>query len=389
MSNIKLRTKQKGIFRYWHLVAIMMAVFIFLFRIVIEGSSEKIEYGYSRFIYPFIADTLSLPGKLVPAPYSASELFAVLTILLAVIWLLYNIYLCIRKKISVIKLFLKTALNGIAVLAGIYFFCMTAWGFNYLRQPFYISLGQESPSVLQQADYEQLAYDAVSLANSLRLKFETRQGKTDSSFKFQVSSFNFINEQTDSAIEKVVLQTSPFRIPSSPPVKYLLSNKFMSACGISGIFLPLFMEPHIDSSLLLWEQPFVTVHEKAHFMGFASETDANLIAYMACLSSESDILRYSAALRVLASIRHYLPWEKWQGIVEKNLSQGVRKDITDQSRRIEQYYRRYASLFQAQQKVNDIYLKLNSQESGISSYNEALPHLVVWWKEFSRDDSNF
>ncbi len=380
MSNIKLKTKQKGIFRYWHLVAIMLGVFIFLFRIVIETSSEKIEYGYSRFIYPFIADTLSLPGKLVPAPYSASELFAVLMILLTIAWVLYNIYLCIRKKISVIKLFLKTALNGIAALAGIYFFCMTAWGFNYLRQPFYVSLGQESPSVLQQSDYEQLADDAVSLANSIRLKFEARQGKTDSSFKFQVSSFNFINEQTDSALEKVISQISPSRIPSSPPVKYLITNKFLSICGISGIFLPLFMESHIDSSLLLWEQPFVIVHEKAHFMGFASETDANLIAYMTCLSSESDILCYSAALRILTSIRYYLPREKWQDLVEEKLSQGVREDITDRNRRINEYYRRYAALFRVQEKVNDTYLKLNSQKSGISSYNEALPHLVVWWK---------
>lgn len=378
--NAKNLTKEKGVFRYWHLIAIMMGVLTFVFRIVIKNRSQKIEYGYSRFIYPFIADTLSLPGKLIPAPYSASELFAALMLLLALVWFFYNLCISIRKIKSAAKLLLKTGINLIAIFAGLYCFYMTMWGFNYLRQPFYISLRQESPSALQQSDYEQLADDAVSLANSLRVKLETKSLKPgtgpDPDFKFQDSL-------VDIALRKVISQASPSRVPSPPPAKFLLSNEILSACGISGIFLPLFMEPHINSSLLLWEQPFVIAHEKAHFMGFASETDANLIAYIACLGSESDILRYSAVLNVLPSLYQYLPREKWQELVGTKISPGVRKDMKDRSQRIEQYYRRYARLFSLQQKVNDTYLKLNSQESGIRSYDSAFPHLVIWWKGFS------
>ncbi len=38
-------------------------------------------------------------------------------------------------------------------------------------------------------------------------------------------------------------------------------------------------------------------------------------------------------------------------------------------------------MFRVGQKVNDTYLKLNSQKLGIKSYQAALPHLVVWWKK--------
>lgn len=369
MRNQKVRTKE-GFFHPWHFVFISMGIAIFVFRFYIEISPRKIEYGYSRPLYPYIVKVLSLPGRLIPAPYSASELFVYAFVFTAVLWLAYHLCFLIRKKKSFLRLLLRLMIHGTALIAGACFFYLTAWGFNYLRQPFYISLNQGDAISPSASDYEELAYDMISFANTLHMPKDAHPlWETD--------------YLVNSAMENIRITASLPRIPGFPPTKFLLSNECLNACGISGIFLPVFMEPHINSDLLPWERPWVMAHEKAHFMGFASETDANLIAYIACLSSASDMLRYSAALHILIALRSYFPGDSWRNMLKENLSPKAVQDINERSERIRRNQSRYARFFRISRKVNDTYLKMNSQTLGIRSYQAALPRLAVWWKKNS------
>ncbi len=84
---VNKRVSKKREFPTWRFIFITMGTGIFLFRFYAEIEPEKIEYGYSRAIYPFIADILSLAGKSVPVPYSASELFICLIIISMLIWI--------------------------------------------------------------------------------------------------------------------------------------------------------------------------------------------------------------------------------------------------------------------------------------------------------------
>ncbi|WP_207678961.1 DUF3810 family protein [Desulfonema magnum] len=371
MSNRKITARKKFSFRPWHFVFILMGTIIFLFRSYVKISPDKIEYGYSRPIYPYIADILSLPGQWIHSPYSASQLFLSLAFFAALVWFCYNFYVSYKKKI-VLRLLLETMVHGIAIVAGVYFFFLTTWGVNYLRQPFFISLNQEAPTTLDRFDYEQLGYDMVFLLNTLH-KPEI--------FPADIHDLWETDYAVDRALTKVIAMISPPQTPCFPQTKFLFGNEFLNACGISGFFLPVFMEPHINSDLLLWERPFVMAHEKAHFMGFASETDANFIAYLACLISESEFLRYSGALNALLALRHYIPLKKWQKLIQKNLAQSVQEDISARDERIRRNRKRYARVSDLSHKINDTYLKLNNQKLGIKSYQAALPHLTVWWKK--------
>lgn len=370
ISNRRIIVKEKY-FRSWHFLFIALGAAVFLFRGYAEVniSPSKMEYGYSRNIYPYIANIFSLPGKWIPAPYSASEFFLGTAFLVALIWFGCQLYFCFRKQKSAIKLLFKTLIQLTALLAGGYFFYLTVWGMNYLRESFAVSLNRQKFITLQASDYENMAEDMALLANSFRRN-------PYNTFK----ELNELNDKTDSAVKNVISLLISSPLPSPPPVKFLRVNEMMNACGISGIFLPVFMESHINADLLLWEQPYIMAHEKAHFMGFASETDANFIAYIACLSSESGAMRYSAVLHILFSLRSYLTDEKWDRVT-KNLSPLVQQDIQDRNERIRHYQERYERITRLSRKVNDTYLKLNSQELGIRSYQAALPHLTLWWKK--------
>jgi hypothetical protein len=230
--------------------------------------------------------------------------------------------------------------------------------------------------VLETADYEALARDMVSLANRLC------QAGTKEPNMLMIQK---IDEAVDRSVRKVIEKISPSRIPSPPPIKFLLCNELLNIFGVSGLFLPIFMDPHVNSDLILWEIPVTIAHEKAHFMGFASETDANLIAYMACLNSDTDILKYSAALDIIITLHAYLPHERWQTLIKESVSQEVQEDIKSRSQRIRYFLEHYGWLHQIGRKLYDSYLKFNSQKIGIDSYQAALPQLTIWWRDAMRN----
>lgn len=370
----KKKAVRDPLFGLPHIIAVFMGIAVCLFRSYIEMYPQKIEYGYSRAIYPYIAYILSLPGRWMPL-YSVSELFFGIIFSAVPIWFFAHIYFSVRRKIPKVKFLLKTGYHVIALISITYCLYLVIWGFNYLREPFALSLNQGEAEDLTESDYERLAEDMVSLVNTARLP--SRDSESD-------ELFWETDESVSITIRRLIALSHISRIPSPPPTKTLFINEILNAFGLSGFFSPFFMEPHINSDLLSWERPLVIAHEKAHFMGFASESDAGFIAYLTCLTADSDQLRYSGALNILLSLHSSLPEKKWQAF-RRNLPEQAQNDIKARQERIRQNYERYSLLIRAGRKVNDLYLKLNSQTSGIASYRAALPHLTLWWKKQMSD----
>ena len=90
--------------------------------------------------------------------------------------------------------------------------------------------------------------------------------------------------------------------------------------GYLAFYQPLTGEAIIRADLPLWTQPYTIAHEMAHQMGYASETEANFIAYVAAVESGDPILRYSmllqmftyaqdAQLLLLAGTKGYDSWK--------------------------------------------------------------------------------
>jgi hypothetical protein len=367
--------ESERIFGYRQLTLALLALVAWVFRQVIEAHPLKIEYGYSRLLYPYLAEGLAWIPRLTPGTVSASEAALFLGAVAALAWLGFRLYRAGLQGRELTVVFAKTIVNGSALLAGLYFVYQMGWGLNYLRADFADALfhGEETAAAvpMDYMDYEGMARDMMALANDLQRDFDDRPAR---------QWLRELDPLVDDSIRRVGNLTRPDLLPRPPPTKILMTNEVLSMFGISGFFSPFLMEPHVNANLLPWELPMVMAHEKAHFMGFASETDANLAAYIACLRSSSDHLRYAGAVRVLLALNRPIGDERWQELVRDGLSERVKGDIRARNERILDYRRRYLRLFKIQRKINDFYLRINSQELGVGSYGAGLDHLVRWWR---------
>lgn len=364
------RRPREPVFRAWHVVCLAAGLFALGVRVLLDGHPEKVEFGYSRLFYPYLADILAWPARLVPAPMSAAEL-AVGVLLIAVpVWICYRIAVTVRRGASIPRRLVHFGGSGLALAALLYTIYLSAWGINYLRMPFFPSLESEiSPAQLKLADYAGMAEALVQSANILRPGVMSSPEEADP---------ERLDRRVNRAVRRVVRDVYGDGFPEPPPTKTLAVNRLLNATGISGFFFPFFMEPHVNADLSAWERPCTMAHEKAHFMGFASETDASLIAYIACLTDESPRLRYSGALRVLPSILARLP-ARDRDRIRAGLDPAVVADLRQRAARLDRYRRQSGRLMEARKRVNDAYLKLNAQKEGIRTYGAAIPRLVAWW----------
>ena len=363
--NRKKRPEKKKIFHFWHLLAVLLGSAALFFHCVFDIDPVKIEYGYSRPIYPYFRSALVGLGHVIPRPYSAFETILLVTFVSVSVAFFRSLYASFKGKQTVGFLFMWIFVNCLGVFAGGYFLFWAAWGLNYLRTPCANMVNSESPDTLVAEDYLKLADDMVLIANSAR---------------FEPTEMDKIDKAVNNALGKTLAEKFDCRIDTWPETKFMITGEFMNVFSISGIFIPFTMEPHINSDLLAWERPVTTAHEKSHFSGYASETDANLIAWMACLTSDSDQLRYSAALNALLFLKSYIPADEWENITNERLTVRVRNDLRDWRERVTKNRKRYADWFWIGQKVNDTYLKMNTKKTGIESYHAALPLFALWWK---------
>jgi hypothetical protein len=128
-------------------------------------------------------------------------------------------------------------------------------------------------------------------------------------------------------------------------------------------------------------EPFVSLHEIAHQVGYAKEDEANFVAFLACRNYLSDIFQYSLyynlytyALREINKRDSLLAKEFYN-----KLDTQVKKDIIYHY----EFYKKYKN------PVEPIimwfyghYLRANNQPMGKDTYNEVVALLVAYYKKY-------
>ena len=166
------------------------------------------------------------------------------------------------------------------------------------------------------------------------------------------------------------------------PVKELGWADMYSSMGITGFTMALTGEAAVNPQIPVVSLPFTMCHEMAHRMCIATESDANMAAFLACRSNPAIEYQYSA---YFMAFRYCYNALASLGTVEsQNAMQRVKDGIN------ENLYRDLAaySSFFADKKddkatkvadtVNDTYIKAQGDERGIASYGAVCDMLVSW-----------
>lgn len=176
-----------------------------------------------------------------------------------------------------------------------------------------------------------------------------------------------------------------------PEPKKIRFSGIMSQMYLAGIYFPFTMEANVNSLMYITNYPFVICHELAHLKGYIREDEANFIAYMACMKSKNDFIRYSGYLGVLPYLYEDITKSN---IDEETLSKlpkikyNVKKDLEfvdeDIMKAIEK-----ASIFKTGYLSNaaDNFIETNLQANGIkegsANYNMVV-QLILLEENFSK-----
>jgi hypothetical protein len=264
-------------------------------------------------------------------------------------------------------------------LVQLYVVFMLIWGLNYQK-----SSPAKSFDLKLDTSYTEVQLDSLSLDLMEELN-KTRQILTDSVIQklevdqvFRNSILNYRQLKSrfpQLAIDKPVLKEATF--PS-----------WGDYLGYLAFYQPITGEAIVRTDLPLLTLPYTSCHELAHQMGYASEAEANFIAFVVATESTDALLRYSMLLQMftycqsehLSLIAKTGNFEKWKTIVNRNKAMLDPKVIGDRKKIKDFFIQRQHLLIPASTSLYDQFLQWNKQAKGIKSYDEVLLWVLAYNK---------
>ena len=256
---------------------------------------------------------------------------------------------------------LSSAWTIVVTAAGIYLLFLGCWGLNYRRVPMAERLEMVSGAPNREA-VGQLGMTAVERLNALYDEAHAH-GWAQDEWRDASLIDAFTNAQG-------LIQDGPSPVPGR--LKRTLLGPYFRWTGVDGMVDPLVLEVLVNPDLLPWERPFVAAHEWSHLAGFADESEASFVGWLACIRSHA-AAQYSGWL--------FLYWEVIGDLsradrdrVNEMLHDGPRRDITAVVERLRRG--QLPMLRTASWAVYDQYLRANRVQEGVQSYGEVVTLIV-------------
>ena len=169
---------------------------------------------------------------------------------------------------------------------------------------------------------------------------------------------------------------------STLPVKELGWADMYTSMGITGFTMSLTGEAAVNPQIPVVSMPFTMCHEMAHRMCIATESDANLAAFLACRANPSVEYQYSAYF--MAYKYCYNAISKLGTVESREALQRVKSGINENLYNDLTFYNDFFAekkdekATQLADNVNDTYIKTQGDDRGIASYGAVCDMLVSW-----------
>jgi len=259
--------------------------------------------------------------------------------------------------------------RAVAFLSAFYFLFTLMWGLNYHRRPAQ-ELFQLDQRAVSGPELEQLCRTLIRLTNQSRLQVTQNQTQP---LTLALSHDQLISQAPQGF--RLLAAAYPELRYTYPAVKQVYIPKLMSWFGIGGIYFPFTGEANVNMDPPNYLLPETICHEMAHQIGFASEDEANFIAYLVCRLHPEPAFQYSGNLMALryAMNRLQYAWPAAFARLERAFSPGLKKDL--------EHNRLYWESFQnpleiITDSIQDLFLKVNDQDEGLQSYSRVVELLM-------------
>ncbi len=256
----------------------------------------------------------------------------------------------------------KKTLGNLLIFLNLFYFAFhVLWGFNYYKQPFLEQFEIQKEQGMDE-DLFELTEWMIQKTNQLR-----EEVKEDENGVFQnKESYDKTVEQVKKSYDDLT-EKLPLKMYKVKPVWVSWYSELISYLGIGGYYNPFYGTAQINGTILPHDYGMTVSHEIAHQYGFASEKEANYVAFLNGVNSKNKDLQYSVYYNTIWRLLYEVykidfdRFEKYKDLI----SEKVKKDrLADKK-----YYEKYrGELSDAFSRANSLYLKANGQE-GIDSYS--------------------
>lgn len=319
-------------------------------------SAPAVEHYYARRLYPAVQANLTTLSNRVTLSLFDLTLSLVVVILIGG-WIHWLRRLRREKSIRPIGRGLLATLTGAAI---VYLWFLAAWGFNYARPPL----------------EAMVPYDASRVTPSaVRLLAEYAVREANRTYAIaHAAGFPGVHDSPPALIdalhqvERELGRPRP-TIVAQPKTSWL--SPFFRASGVSGMLAPFYLETLLNPDLTGPERPIVLAHEWAHLSGYAPESDASFVGYLAALRA-GPAAEYSAWLELVAESANQLQ-PITQRLVLQKLDAGPQGDQEAIRQRLKALVQ---PVKRAAWSTYDQMLKSQGVEEGVQSYSRVIQLLI-------------
>ena len=350
-----------------YLLPVLLIVQIIVVQIL-SIFPEFVEEFYSNGIYPYIANSSRLLfGRI---PFSVGDIIYFFVIFLLFRWLFIS-----RKNWK--SDWKKNLLKIASFLSIFYFLFHVLWALNYHR----VALSDKMQLETQYTDAQLLKFTEklISKSNELHMQLTS-----DSLQKVTVPlSREAVFQHSLNGYEHLAKKHPNFNY-SGISIKKSLISLPLTFMGFSGYLNPFTNEAQVNDMVPMYSFPATSCHEMAHQLGYASESEANFIGYLAAVHNDNEYMKYSGyTLALRYCLRN---WEKRDPIVAAKLFEKVNPGIKTNFQESADFWTQYDSVIESFFKVFYVnFLKLNQQVDGLDSYSKFVNLLVSYYENTELD----
>ena len=338
-----------------------------------------VERYYSVAIYPGISSSLRILTGIFP--FSIGDFFYILITVWLIIRIVKGILLIYRKKYTK-TIFLHFLFKIARAALWIYIIFKLIWGLNYDR------LGIAYQLNLSKKEYSK--EEITVLTNELIDKVnECRRQIKDS--VLPAPPLDSIYREAYRSYQSVSIKFT-FLNYRDRSVKASVFSPLGDYMGFSGYYNPFTGEAQLRTDIPRVLIPYIACHEMAHQLGYASESEANFVGYLAAADSKDVYFRYSVYLDLFSYAQgeeiflygKEKNFQAFESVIKQNrarLDTLVKKDRQE----IRTFFnKRKNRLSPAVSSLYDQYLKMNKQLQGIHSYDEVIGWLIAYQKKYGK-----
>ena len=308
-----------------------------------------------------------------PLPFSFFELLIILSPILLVL----TVITLVKRASSPLKM-IRSIFSLLAVIALVFTSYIFTLGVGYHTTPLSERIDVEDDPDLTADELYFTISQVVDGVNYYAERLSLQGDETVMPYSIDEMSNKLIRAY-DSMNEEYSLLTN--YISRVKPVYF---SPVMSDLGISGIYSFFTGEANVNVEYPDYCLPFTSAHELAHQRGICRENEANFVAFLVCIYSDDDYVRYSGYLNMyeyLASALYRTDRELYRDVLNK-LSPVAVADM--QAANAVYNKHKDSPLGKINDRLNDAYLKANGTD-GVVSYGYVVRLAVGYYQKTNNE----